>query len=122
MILTKINGLRAIERRILANQVRMRRVVVSGLKVGGLLLQRESQKIVPIDKNVLRPSAFTREFPPGSGTIRVGYDTEYAVYVHEDLNARHKKGKRAKYLEEPARTKRKEILDAVRDHIRKKMK
>lgn len=31
--------------------------------------------------------------------VVVGYTQNYAVYVHEDLNAKHKKGRTAKYLE-----------------------
>jgi|ERR1044072_2018688 hypothetical protein len=33
----------------------------------------------------------------------VGYGTDYAVYVHEDLAMNHPNGGQAKFLEEPAR-------------------
>lgn len=36
--------------------------------------------------------------------VVVGYTASYAIYVHENLEARHKPGKQAKFLEEPART------------------
>jgi len=94
--------------------------VERGLKQGGLFLQRVSQKIVPIDKNVLRPSANTRNVG-GKGfaaDVVVSYSTEYAVYVHEDLQAKHKPGKQAKYLEEPARTKRGEIVKIIREEAK----
>lgn len=38
-----------------------------------------------------------------AGDVIVGYTANYAMYVHEDLKARHKEGKVAKYLEKPAR-------------------
>lgn len=43
----------------------------------------------------------------------VAYTTHYAVRVHEDLQMPHPRGGEAKYLEKPARTKRKEISAAV---------
>jgi len=78
-----------------------------GLKRAGLFLQRESQKLVPIDTGVLRESANTREEGVGFNVaVIVSYGANYALYVHEDLEARHKPGKSAKYLEKPLREKR----------------
>lgn len=37
-------------------------------------------------------------------TVVVGYKgVDYAIYVHEDLEARHSPGQQAKFLEQPAR-------------------
>ena len=36
-------------------------------------------------------------------SVAVGYTAEYAIYVHEDMKARHRAGQKAKYLEDPAR-------------------
>lgn len=47
------------------------------------------------------------------GNVVVGYEAAYAVYVHEDLTASHPNGGQAKYLEQPARTKAKEIREVV---------
>jgi len=89
-----------------------------GLRVGllraGLLLQRESQNVVPIDTGVLRGSAATRLDDTEDGPmVTVSYSTEYAVYVHEDLQARHKPGKIAKYLEKPMRDNRRKLINIV---------
>ena len=35
--------------------------------------------------------------------VVVGYTQAYALYVHENLEAKHKEGKQAKFLEAPAR-------------------
>lgn len=67
-------------RRLLANGDR-------GLKDAGLFLQRESQKIVPVQLGNLKNSAFTRRVEPGH--VVVGYTANYAVYVHENLEAAH---------------------------------
>lgn len=81
----------------------------------GLYLQRESQLIVPVRFGDLRRSARTRK--SGSGfkvQVRVVYLQDYALYVHENLEARHAPGKTAKFLERPAREKRKQIAAIAR--------
>ena len=50
----------------------------------------------------------------GNVSVVVGYTQTYAVKVHEDLTARHKEGKEAKYLETPARRLAPEIKRTVR--------
>lgn len=56
----------------------------------GLLLQAESQKIVPVDYGFLKNSAFTRkEGSTDLPAIVVGYTSVYAIYVHENLEAAH---------------------------------
>lgn len=66
----------------------------------------ESKRIVPVDKGTLKSSG--RVEPPkrdASGVevqITYGGDARpYARRVHEDMKARHKDGKTAKYLEKP---------------------
>lgn len=89
-----------------------------GLFTAGLFLQRESQKIVPIEFAVLKNSANTR--PEGTGaktSVVVSYGTDYAVFVHEDLEARHKPGKQAKFLEQPLRDHRERIREIVVEGI-----
>ena len=41
--------------------------------------------------------------PTAKNSVIVGYTASYALRVHEDLKAGHKKGKTAKFLEKPAR-------------------
>lgn len=88
-----------------------------GLLLAGLFLQRESQKIVPIDTGVLRASANTRM--DGDAAVTVSYGTDYAIYVHEDLEARHKPGKEAKFLEKPYKENRKKLRDIVKREMRR---
>jgi len=47
------------------------------------------------------------------GKVITGYSQSYALIVHEDLNARHKEGKQAKFLEGPARAHQNEIAETV---------
>jgi hypothetical protein len=62
----------------------------------------KSNAIVPIEDNDLRDSGFydVREDAAGPYLV-VGYDTEYALIQHENLDYRHDPGRQAKYLEQP---------------------
>lgn len=109
-----VQGVKSIAAAIKAAEAKTTKGLRVGLLRAGLFLQRESQKIVPIDTNALRASAATRI--EGSGlesSVIVSYGTEYAVYVHEDLNARHKPGKTAKFLTRPLHEKKKQIQAIV---------
>jgi hypothetical protein len=61
-----------------------------------------SAKICPEDTGALKKSRYTAVTRTSKWNIdaRVGYDTEYAIYVHENLDARHAPPTRAKWLEE----------------------
>lgn len=86
------------------------------LLTAGLFIQRESQKIVPVDTSNLKGGAETRNIG-GKGfkaDVIVLYKAVYAVFVHENLDARHKEGKRAKFLESVIREKRVEIFKMLR--------
>ncbi len=89
-----------------------------GVVKAGLHLQRKSQIIVPVEFAVLKNSANTRK--EGSGfdvEVVVSYGTEYAVFVHEDLEAEHKPGKQAKFLEQPARDEAGAMADIIKKEI-----
>lgn len=45
--------------------------------------------------------------------VVVGYTQAYALEVHENLEAKHRPGKQAKYLEEPARLYQQDIARIV---------
>lgn len=51
-------------------------------------------------------------------SVVVGYSASYAIYVHEDLTAKHKPGKTAKFLERPARMMKKELQRIIADALR----
>ena len=142
--LAGISGIDKIIRNLKRVDAQIARGVARGLKRGGLLLQRKSQEIVPVDKGPLKASAFTRNVG-GSGfktDIIVGYTQGYAVYVHEDLEAAHgaafnekyagqiadSSNKRfrsrgvnqqAKFLEQPARNLRPVILKIIHQEAKR---
>lgn len=115
-----VEGIKELKSAVARHQGRTGKGLRKGLYKAGLFLQRESQKIVPIDKGILRASAFTRMEGQGFNVSAVvGYTANYALFVHEDLEARHKPGKQAKYLEQPLREKRPRIIEIVKEEIQK---
>lgn len=66
----------------------------------------ESKKIVPVDTGVLKNSGAVSppQIEPGAVEVEITYGgaaAPYALYVHEDPDARHEPGKTYKYLEIP---------------------
>jgi len=89
-----------------------------GLIRAGAFIQRESQKIVPVDTGALKGSAYTRKSGTGRDiAVRVGYQQSYAIYVHEMLENYHKPGKTARYLAIPLQTKQKEMVGFIEREI-----
>jgi hypothetical protein len=109
-----VNGAKAIEAALTRHKLKSVKGLRAGLFRAGLFLQRESQKLVPVDTGILRQSANTRA--EGSGfdvAVVVSYGTDYALYVHENLEAQHVPGKSAKFLETPFREKQKKMVAII---------
>lgn len=96
------------------------------LKSAGEILYREATKImnaskplVPVDTGFLRQSGHV-QLPYINGnrvTVTMGYAAEYAVYVHENLNARHKSGT-SKFLSIPFLAWKQGALSTIADGFR----
>ena len=75
-------------------------------KEGEGVMAMSKEAFVPVDQGPLRQSGHVDD-PVIQGdevSVTLGYGNsavEYAVYVHEDLNAFHPGGGQAKYLEKP---------------------
>jgi len=130
-----IVGVEQVLARLRAKTMAMSLGCSRGLRLAGLMLQRESQRLVPVDYGVLKASAFTRSFGAGFSTqVIVGYTAEYAIYVHENVEMKLKgqprppphKGKywdpqgrgQSKFLEEPARRLRGDMRRVILDQIK----
>jgi hypothetical protein len=84
---------------------------------------QESQRLVPVDTGMLRASGkFTHpqlgaNQPPQAEIEYGGGAVDYALIVHEDLNARHKSPTQAKYLEIPFSR----SIGVLQNHIQNKL-
>ncbi len=118
-IITKLTGISKVLKNLKKAEKNLAQGAENGLKVAGLFVQRISQEVVPIDTSNLKGGAFTRSFGKGFDTIvQVGYVAAYAIFVHENLDAKHAEGKQAKFLEAPVREQAKRILEIVRDEAK----
>ena len=97
-------GLEQLSARLETAAVRAMAPLASALYQEARLIMLESVKLCPIDTGYLRSTAYVA--PPvisGIGvSVQLSYGAEYAIYVHEILDAVHPVGQ-AKYLEQPVR-------------------
>jgi hypothetical protein len=98
-----------------------------GLLKGGFIIERESNKRVPIETGVLRASSYVRKNQDGKRSVVIGYSSSYAIFVHENMEMKLKglprqsglgvywgpKGE-AKFLERAIAEKSKDVLEVVR--------
>lgn len=59
-----------------------------------------------------------KEAKEANVSVLVGFGTNYALYVHENLEANHPVGQ-AKFLEQPAREMQRDLADIVVEGMRK---
>lgn len=115
---------------ILKNLKRQNSLLLKGVSAGlvdsASFIERESNKLAPKDSGFMREqSSFTTKMTKKGTAIvgRVGYDAEYAAYVHEmpETNNFTTPGTGPKFLERAAKNNRNRALDifykAVRRYI-----
>ena len=115
--LSKVTGVKEVIRNMHRAGIRFALGVERGLKRGGLFGLRKSKQVVPVLTGNLKNSGDVRSEGNGFNTVvKVGYwDTDYAIYVHERRDLKHKEGKQSKFLESPMRNHSKEIYNIVAD-------
>lgn len=78
----------------------------------------ESKRRVPVDTGILRSTGYV-DTPVRAGrsiSVILGYNTEYAIYVHENLEAFHPVGQ-AKYLESVLNESTPHMMDRIAKRI-----
>lgn len=105
-----------------ALRIRVKRVgtgVRKGLLAAGELAKRESQKTTPFRTGLLRSSHIVHPVRGGNmPAVDISVKTKYAIYVHENLDARHKSPTRAKFLERAVRENQNRIISIIRKHAK----
>lgn len=101
-----VSGLKKVLSNLDKEAKKIENLTMAGLLEAGLKVQAVAQQRTPVDTSNLKNSAYTRK--DGHLRVIVGYSAAYAVYVHEDLEARHSIGQ-AKFLESALRDNREAI-------------
>lgn len=102
-----------------------------GMFAGGLIIQGESMRRVPVEYGNMRASAYTQKVTADGLQIEVGYQAAYAPFVHENLEMVLAGQPRpsglgeywgprgeAKFLENAARDKSDDVVEAVAKRAR----
>lgn len=75
---------------------------------------KTAKRYVPVDTGRLRDSGYKKvEKTTTAIKCRIGFNTAYAVYVHEDLSKQHMAPTQAKFLERAVAEVRKLVTDAA---------
>jgi len=85
------------------------------LDKAGLIIGGRAKELTPVDTNRLRSSITHKRV--SDNEAHIGTNVEYAIYVHEDLDARHRIGQ-AKYLETAVSDTQNEVKREVRDTLK----
>lgn len=84
-------------------------------------IKKRSQKIVPWDTWYLHDTAFTAVEGRGFDTVaRAGYTAYYAIYVHENLENKHKPGRTAKFLTIPLHDVRPLVIQRIQNRVKQR--
>lgn len=113
----RVEGVEEVLRNLNAEITGIENRTMGGLMAAGLIIQRESQRRTPVDEGNLKGSAYTRRSQFGGLEVEVGYTADYAVPVHEILDARHPVGE-AKFLENAIKDKAGEVVEAIRQRAK----
>jgi len=119
-----LKGVKELERNLRRLGNRADHVLGSALYEEGERIMGQSKDIVPVRFGVLRSSGKVDLPQKIAGIIKVilsygGAAAGYAIYVHENLTARHKPPTRAKYLEEPFKRAQAGLLGRLAQRIRR---
>lgn len=91
----KVKGTAAAKRGLETQASSTRSGLRAGLWAGGLVVEGEAKKRAPVEYGKLRASGYTsRVSEVNREKVFVGFSTHYALYVHENLEAKWKGKKR----------------------------
>ena len=115
-----IEGIDIVSKNLESKLVEVKLVLKDEIYRMGQHLRSESVKQCPVNTGRLRASATVTPVKEEGDTfyVEVGYGTDYAIYVHERTELRHKVGK-AKFLEDPLKENANNYKEWIRSAIRR---
>lgn len=93
-----------------------------GLNLAAERLKALSVPLTPVDQGPLSGATTVVPATPDNLESRVANGMVYAARQHEELTWRHKSGKQAKYLEQPAEHNANQLMAIVAAQIRRAMR
>lgn len=86
--MSKVKGLNNALSNLNGEISKIKGATIAGLYAGGLIIQEGAQRRVPVEYGNLRGSAYTRKSQKNKNSVEVGFGAAYALYVHENLEAK----------------------------------
>ncbi len=80
----------SIAAKLTAELARIKGQSIAGLLEVGLRVERDAKLKVPREYGALVGSGYTQKSPSVEGAVEVGFTSDYAVYVHENLEQKLK--------------------------------
>ena len=127
----KLRGLQQVIRNIEREGKAAEQRAMAGLIAAGLIVEAEAKRRVPRERSILFNSGYSRRAQDGSLSVHVGFNAFYAIYVHENLEAKLKGQPRPsglgvywgpqgepRFLANALEAKKKEVLDTVVKYAR----
>lgn len=111
-----ITGLLEIEKNLAGALNSIEELSVEGILEAAHEIVNRSKELTPVDTGTLQAAQFAE---PVEGGARIDVRTEYALYVHEDMEAYHETGK-AKFLETAIMEKRDRVLELAQEKAKVK--
>jgi hypothetical protein len=115
-VASRVLGLEDVKKNLNREIAAIKGRTYAGLLAAGLFVEGEAKALAPVDTGALKNSGYTRK-APGPLAVEVGFSAAYAIFVHENLEARHHVGQ-AKFLQTPLDTKRAQILAIIQERAR----
>ncbi len=114
----KVRNLKAIKQQLKEHREEVQKKIERGLVKVGFFIQRESQLRCPVDTGNMRAGATTRpDRRSGKFRVIVAYVASYAIFVHENMYARHNVGT-AKFLSRAVTENMKRIIKIFKESFK----
>jgi len=127
----RVRGMDTVKRNLNREIGAIKKRLAGGLFAGGLIIEGESKRRVPVELGNLRASGYTQRKSADGLTVEVGYEAAYAPFVHENLEMKLAGQPRpsglgrywgpqgeAKFLENAANEKADDVVAAVARHAK----
>ena len=124
-VISRTIGVQASIRKLKTNKRKLEKGTEQGVKSALVFLQKESRKVTPKKRGVLRRSIQYRT--KGKGFKTTGYlycdsSAPHAIYVHEDLTKWHAPGTYAKFIQRTVWRHRATTSKIIRDRAMKELR
>lgn len=122
MIKIRVKGLAAVKASVRRLGKQAKKEFERALIAEGEQIMEAADELVPKDTGYLRSTAFTQLDRTRAGvTLELGYNAEYAIYVHERLDLFHEPPTQAKFLEVPVEDAKEHMADRIAEKIARVM-